>query len=226
MYRHCLSIDLGTANDFSVFTLLRLAQRQKPGDHTPLYAMEDSHQLESFLHLVHVERPDLRTTYPAIADLAVEIMNNEEIRGKAYLVVDATGVGLPVVQLMREKGLAPIPITITGGYTVTQSDVTGGYNVPKRDLIAALLTELQTARLKFAYNLPHLEQLKQELLRFRGRTTMRGDATGSADTESTHDDIVMSLAMNCWWARSVWRAELSPPRPSKPKSYDELRHGL
>jgi hypothetical protein len=35
------------------------------------------------------------------------------------LAVDATGVGKPVVDLLRERGLAPMAVTITGGDTVT-----------------------------------------------------------------------------------------------------------
>jgi hypothetical protein len=64
------------------------------------------------------------------------------------LVVDATGVGGPVVDLARARGLGRglMPVTITGGSGENVS-ARDGYRVPKRDLITGLQVAFETKTL-------------------------------------------------------------------------------
>ena len=89
----------------------------------------------------------------------------------SQLVVDATGVGRPVVELLERAGLSPISITITGGDVVTSEGY--GYRVPKRDLISAAQVLLQTERLAIAKGLPQVQVLVEELLAFRVKINTR-----------------------------------------------------
>jgi hypothetical protein len=121
-----------------------------------------------------------------------------QLKDKTKLVVDATGVGRPVVDMLKQRGLKPIAIAIHGGDTVSADS--GFLRVPKRDLVAAVQVMLQTERLKFASAIPALPQLIQELLAFRVKIdpTTAHDSYGSW-REGTHDDLVLALAVAAWY---------------------------
>jgi hypothetical protein len=113
------------------------------------------------------------------------------------LVVDATGVGRPVIDMLRQRGLKPVPITITGGDLVSHEG--GGWRVPKRDLVSVVQVALQTDRLKFAKDLPMVPVLVQELLAFRVKISEAGQDTYGSWREGTHDDMVLAIACAAWF---------------------------
>ena len=79
-------------------------------------------------------------------------------------VVDSTGVGDSVVNLIRKAGLAKYltAIQITNGHEVCPTTLNHhGYYVPKRDLITKLQLMLQQKRLKVAAALPDAALLIQ-----------------------------------------------------------------
>jgi len=90
--------------------------------------------------------------------------------GRAKIIIDATGVGRPVVDLMKESGLSGlVPVTITGGDSVSEAYVNGlhEWRVPKRDLIGALQVLLQNERLKSPAGMNLKDELIQELQNFK-----------------------------------------------------------
>lgn len=116
------------------------------------------------------------------------------------LVVDATGVGRPVVDMLARARLAPIAITIHGGDTVTRAD-DGGWRVPKRALVTTCQVLLQTERMRFAEQLELLPMLTRELQDFKVRIdpVTAHDSYG-AWREGQHDDLVLATAIAAWWA--------------------------
>ena len=58
--------------------------------------------------------------------------------GQVAVVVDATGVGAPVVEMLRgaRLGCEICAVTITSGDR--ENETPSGWNVPKQDLIAAM----------------------------------------------------------------------------------------
>ena len=102
----------------------------------------------------HLERLPLGTPYPAvtrrIGQLTMALPD-------ADLVVDATGVGRPVVDQLRAAGLDPIAVTITAGKAATFD--CGMWRVPKRELVRALVVAFEGGRLKVAAGLRHAEAL-------------------------------------------------------------------
>jgi hypothetical protein len=66
-------------------------------------------------------------------------------------VVDATGVGAPVVDLLRAAGIGErlVAVTITGSDDVTRGPG-GDWRVPKRDLVTGLQVMLQSGELGIA----------------------------------------------------------------------------
>jgi hypothetical protein len=102
----------------------------------------------------------------------------------APLVVDQTGVGRPVVDMLRRTTGWVVPITITGGQAVTQAP-DGSYHVPKKELVTCLQVVLQSRRMQI---------------------TATAHETFGAWRQGQHDDLVLAVALACWWA------ERNPPR--------------
>ena len=65
---------------------------------------------------------------------------------RSVLAVDGTGVGVPVVDLLRKEqmGCWLLPVTITGGNGETRRD--GFHGVPRRDLLQGLRVGLEKGR--------------------------------------------------------------------------------
>ncbi len=83
----------------------------------------------------------------------------------AALVVDATGVGRPIVDQLRSALNEVIAVTITAGKESTLKD--GMFYVPKRVLIGALVTALENEQLQIASSLRYAAALVAELQSFR-----------------------------------------------------------
>jgi hypothetical protein len=125
------------------------------------------------------------------------------------LVVDATGVGRPVVDMLRDEGLHPNSIWITGGDSVNEDG--NEYRVPKRELASTVQALLQSGRLKFAQNLPLREVLVDELQKFRAKIDLdTGEASFEHWRERDTDDVVLSLACALWFAERARQLPQSP----------------
>lgn len=198
MINFFLGLDLGQAQDYTALAVLERKEFR-------CEARPDEY------HVRHLERPRLGTPYPAIVERVRSLMESEQLCSKAALVVDRTGVGAPVVDMFRQAGLRPVPITITGGNSVASAD--GGYHVPKRDLVSTLQVLFQSNRLKVAAELPEARLFLDELLNFR----VKIDAKTAHDSygawrEGAHDDLVLAVALACWYAERHKR--LAPiPKP-------------
>ena len=132
------------------------------------------------------------------------------------LVVDYTGVGRPVVDLLRAGGLDPVPVTITGGDQATYER--GVWRVPKRDLAGAVAVLLQTGRLEVAGGLPLAPTLVTELTNFRVTIDpLTAHDSYGAWREGQHDDLVLALACAPWYGLKV------PPR--HPEAYPVIQSG-
>ena len=158
MYNFYIGLDLGQAQDYTALTII---ERKHFNYSLP----------REQYHIRHLERPKLGTPYPAIVEQVQELMQSNQLLNQTALVVDATGVGRPVVDLFRKAGLRPVAITITGGNTVTVGG--GGYHVPKRDLVSTLQVLLQSGRLKVASDLKLAKVLVDEMLNFKVKINVK-----------------------------------------------------
>ena len=197
--RFYVGLDLGQSNDYTALAVVEKTRAGETGDAPDL-------------HLRHLERYPLRTPYPEMVALVAALVEDPQLRSthvdgflghrvleEPELLVDATGVGRPVVDLFKERGLRYKAITITGGNTVTS--IAGGYGVPKRDLIGALEVPFHSGRLKVAAGLRLWETLRAELQTFRRKVSLTtGMDTYEHWRESDHDDLVLAAALACWGA--------------------------
>jgi hypothetical protein len=161
--------------------------------------------------------------YPSLVQPIVDLLAQPPFAGAATLVVDRTGLGAPVYDLLNEAGLSPVGITITAGRRVTGRPRLLG--VPKRDLVSVLLVLLQAGALKIASELPHAATLARELQTMRRHVTAAGnDQYGAAEGE--HDDLVMGLAIAVWFAENRMARPMKivkQPAPSAEADHDQQR---
>jgi hypothetical protein len=111
-------------------------------------------------------------------------------------LIDNTGVGAPVSDLIGKEQLRFCPITITGGDKVTRDG--RSIRVPKRDLVSTLQVLFQTNRLKIAGKLPEAQMLIDELTSFQIKISLSGHDSYGAWREGTHDGLILAVAMACW----------------------------
>jgi len=148
--------------------------------------------------LRRIEKWKLKTPYQVVVDETKEIMQNPRFAEcDVTLVVDGTGVGDPVVEMMWERGLQPIVVKITSGLdpvTVHPSL----YHVPKRLLAVAVHLALDSRRIKVSPG-PYSAAFERELQTFAVKTTQARNDTYEAFTESETDDMVLGEAVAVWY---------------------------
>ena len=142
----------------------------------------------------HLERVPLGTPYPETAQRIGTVLH--ALPSRADLVIDATGVGRAVVDILRADGLMPIAVTFTAGKVARGGP--DGCRVPKRDLVRVLAGALEDGRLQVARSLPEADVLVQELVAFS--RTVSASGSDSYAGRGTHDDIVCAVAVAVWWA--------------------------
>jgi phage FluMu gp28-like protein len=173
---------------------LDLGQRRDPS------AVAVVEWAEGSLLLRHVERVPLGTPYPKVVARMRRMVEHAELRGQCALAVDATGVGSPVVEMLRAAGLncEVCAVTITGGERENQT--ASGWNVPKQDLIAGVQVLLERGELRIAPKLREVGPLVRELMDMKAVRRRGGTLRLGADGCGEHDDLVIALALACWRA--------------------------
>jgi hypothetical protein len=127
-----------------------------------------------------------------------DVAQSRLLKGRKQLVVDATGVGIAVVDLLRSVplGCDLWPVVITGGHTVA---VNGGYwSVPKRDLVIGLQVLMESGTLTIASGMRETATLTRELAEMRVRVSPSGQEQFGVWREGEHDDLVLAVALACW----------------------------
>jgi hypothetical protein len=189
-----VGLDLGQSADYTVLAVVQKVN----GD----------------LHLRHLERYPLKTLYTTIADSVRDLLGGPPFtvdeydpqhhriaKPKVQLVVDKTGVGVAVTDLLKERRLNYIGVTITGlGQKVNRNGMRE-YSVPKMDLVAALEVAFHKGTLKVAKGLELWPALREELLNFRRKQNTRtAHISYEHWRESDHDDLMLAAALACWKA--------------------------
>ena len=141
---------------------------------------------------------NLNTPYPTVAARGRDLLANTARHGDAKLVMDATGVGVPVIDLLHAQGVRPVAITITAGRSVSGTDP--HFHVPKRVLMRTLAALFGAGRFKIAAGIPNSAELIEELLNLQVKisTRTRQDSYG-AKGKQKHDDLVLALSLVVWY---------------------------
>jgi hypothetical protein len=187
-------LDLGQRRDYSAIAVVE-RQEMMRAFQTPLFRA---------LLVRHVERIPLGTPYPQVVGRVRDIVRSGELRGQCALAADGTGVGAPVVEMLRaaEMGCEITAVTITSGERAHSYYAAGGtaWHVPKQDLLAGVQVLLERGELKIAKGLRDAGSLVKELLDVRVTPGRTGRMRMGADGCGEHDDLVIALALACWRA--------------------------
>ena len=200
MSRYFLGLDLGQRQDF---TAMAIVERVEPVavrfDYVAMLRRET--RLENQFMVRYVERVALGTSYVSVVRRVEEMVRSAELRGRCTVVVDGTGVGAAVVDLLRESQMdcELVAVQITSGGRAQAAH--GMWNVPKRDLIGAVQVLLEQRRLVFAEDLARMRMLVDELMAMRVRMTAEGNEQYGAWREGSHDDLALAMALACWRAK-------------------------
>ena len=111
----------------------------------------------------YLERVRLGTPYPDVVERVRELVRRRTVAGRCTLIMDATGVGAPVLDLLRVAGLGCgiEAVIITGGER--ESHAGGAWHVPKRDLITGLRVMLEKRELGMSRRVGMAPALAREL---------------------------------------------------------------
>jgi hypothetical protein len=197
---YVVGCDLGQANDFTALCILEklrdsVTTLSQKGFEPP----EGVTVTRNIFHLRHLQRLKLGTGYPEIVNIVGTMLKALPTAKLAHaLVVDATGVGRPVIDMMQKAGLRPIAVTITGGFDENRV-LSNEWRIPKRNLVSTLAVLLQSGRLKVAPDLAEGETFVSELSNFKVKISAAGHDSYNAWRESIHDDLVLSVALAAWW---------------------------
>ncbi len=174
-----VGLDLGQRRDFSALAVVEREEQKLAWMPTP-----------SALSVRHLERMELGTPYPKVVERVCEVMRHPNVVHQSRLVVDATGVGAPVVDLLRSAGLIAglTAVTITSGERAHGNGER--WHVPRGDLLAGLEVLLEAGELKICRRLKEAARLVRELEAMR--------LTGGG---GEHDDLVFAVALAVWRAR-------------------------
>lgn len=200
-----MGVDLGQAHDYTAITVVERIKRRRN---------EKTHVI---YQVGHLERLPLGTSYPeqvaTIKERQEELLGPSTVvdgqvgrEARVKIIVDATGVGRPVVDMLRKEGLKVEAVIITGGDAEGHGD--GFHRVPKRNLVSIGQVLLQTGRLRIHKSLPLADVLTAEMLAFKVAISRRGhDSYGNDWRENDHDDQVLATLLAVWWPEHRPRAD-------------------
>jgi hypothetical protein len=207
-----IGVDLGQAQDYTAIVVIE-AERVDSGETRawgdPIYHDE--------LRVIHAER-FRGVLYPDVAEKVRLLKAEEKLRGSTYhrvtstwsesfptVVVDRTGVGPAVTDLLKKSGVSHMGVSITAGDRERHDNK--GWYVPKRNLVSALQVAFSTGRMKIASGLELASILKEELLNFKLKINVAtGHDSYEAWREGEHDDLVLAAAL------AVWAGDRKRPR--------------
>jgi hypothetical protein len=208
--RFIIGVDLGQASDYTAISVLERVPKFKEDKNAPINYPAPIVTCE--YHLRWLERIRHKS-YIHIVDRLKVLTRHEEVINEHVMLVDSTGVGRGIMDIMNDERMRPIGITIHAGNRV--SDYDGGFNIPKRDLVGSLQVLFQTGRIKIPQEIELIDELVAELQNFRVKFTQTGHDTYEAWRENDHDDLVLSLSMAAWYAAKTENSAMALHKKQK-----------
>ena len=207
-----IGADIGQKLDPSAVAVVQAERRDlvpagwSAPDRPGIFTGEDYRRVaaktETLFTCRHLERLPLDTGYPAVAARLVEVVagvRRQAPGAPVTLVVDVTGVGRPVFDLVREAlrgaGCRLTAATFTHGDRLDGRPGDREIRVGKAYLVSRLQALLQTARVRLPAGHPEAGPLTRELLEYEIKVSEDGDDKYGAFRTGAHDDLVTALGL-------------------------------
>ncbi|MBS1872364.1 MAG: hypothetical protein JSU00_04065 [Acidobacteria bacterium] len=186
-----IGLDLGQRHDPTAIAVVERATPVLRGFDPAAYFHLNTTEPEACFGVRHLERIPLGTSYPDVVRAVKDLTRRPEVRDRSTLVVDGTGVGRPVMDMLRMADLPCelVEVSITAGASAHLTR--GCWYVPRPDLISSIQVLVDNGRLGIARDLRETESLIEELMGLR--------IEGGRDRGFT--DMAMALGLACWKAR-------------------------
>jgi hypothetical protein len=193
-----MGVDIGQKRDPTAIAVVEHERRvvgRKPvtsGDVIVRWKEQTEHHYSAR----HLERLPLGTPYPEVARRVAELADGvKERTGKraSKLYVDATGVGQPVVDMLKETGVRPVGVYFNYGDKRVETSRTQ-ISLGKAYLVSRLQALLQSGRIHLPRT-DEAEALAQELLEYEIRVDQNANDRYGAFRVGTHDDLVTALGL-------------------------------
>jgi hypothetical protein len=140
---------------------------------------------------------------PSVASWALEVWKNPAFWGNKQppiFILDSTGVGVAVTDIMKAKGMSPKAIMITAGNAITREGST--IHVSKARMIGKFIGAFDAGKVHINPGMAIWPKVQRELLAFRAELTAQGNARFEAE-EGENDDMVMALAQGVWYGEEI-----------------------
>lgn len=156
-HRYVVGVDLAKHRDWTVSVVMDLDRR----------------------HVVAMDRFQ-RISWPQAKE---RVLNLANAYGRAEIILDATGIGDPIYDDLKARGVRVSPYKFTPA--------------SKAALVDNLTVEIEQGRISY----PQIPQLLAELKSYEWKIAKNGRATSTGAPTGFHDDCVMALALASWRAR-------------------------
>lgn len=114
------------------------------------------------------------------------------------LILDRTGIGRAIGDLIQEEGLQPVMISLTAGDKMSRPEP-GCINLPKQDMIASFTRAMQECRLRVVPGCENAALFRTELKAFQLKVSASGHNTYNA-APGSHDDTITAIGLAIWYA--------------------------
>lgn len=137
--------------------------------------------------------------YDDLAQVVRNLMKDPALENRAYLVVDASGVGRAFCDILNTKGVQHTRVTMTSGGNESEQKERGitFNNVGRNRLLQALNSAFHVGDLTIAA-FPERDILQQELESFEAMISESGNLKIDGGTRFGHADIAVSAALALW----------------------------
>ena len=182
-----IGLDLGQRRDYTAVAAVTVVESMLGRDPVKFAPI-----LERQFRVTHLTRLDIGTPYTDLPVMLRSLIGAASIHGDITLAVDATGPGLPVVDMLRDAGLRAslLPAMITGG-DGEGSSKSGVYSIPRKTLLTKLRVAMERRDLKVSPRLNLCGELQAEI------RTLQYESSAHA---RHHDDLVFAVSLALWAA--------------------------
>ena len=199
--RYFIGVDLGQQRNFTAIAILQRETRTLDTRDPVTFAPH----IEETYAVRHLERLPLGTSYSEVADYIAFLTRHIAVTGRCEVILDATGLGAPVADMLRSRGMkGPLHrVILTGGDNQTTNQI--GTGIPRRDLISRLHLAIEQKKLSIARDTPATRDLLKELANLEMHYTPAGRLHYEPGGQEKQDDLTIATSL-AWWKAQIPKA--------------------